>query len=35
MFTINFKGYPNPKDKKLVKTEMILFRTGLTGCQKY
>lgn len=28
MFTINFKGKPNPKDKKLVKLEMIFFRTN-------
>lgn len=28
MFTINFKGKPNPKDKKLVKLEMVFFRTN-------
>ncbi|MFV0329253.1 MAG: phage integrase SAM-like domain-containing protein [Dysgonomonas sp.] len=27
MFTINFKGKPNPKNKKLVKLEMVFFRT--------
>lgn len=28
MFTINFKGKPNPKNKKQVKLEMIFFRTN-------
>lgn len=28
MFTINIKGKPNPKDKKLVKLEMVFFRTN-------
>lgn len=28
MFTINFKGKQNPKDKNLVKIDMILFKTG-------
>lgn len=28
MFTINIKGKSNPKDKNLVKLEMVLFKTG-------
>lgn len=28
MFAINVKGKPNPKDPKMVKLEMIFFKTG-------
>ncbi|MDR1718093.1 MAG: site-specific integrase [Prevotella sp.] len=28
MHTINFKGKPSPKDKNLVKIEMVFFKTG-------
>lgn len=28
MFTINIKGKANPKDPKMVKLEMIIFKTG-------
>lgn len=34
MFTINFKGKPNPKNKQWVKIDMILFRTGYTRVSK-
>lgn len=34
MFTINFKGKPNPKDKNLVKIDMILFKTGYPRVSK-
>lgn len=34
MFTITFKGKPNPKDKNLVKIEMVLFRTGYNRTPK-
>ncbi|KAA6335089.1 hypothetical protein EZS27_016650 [termite gut metagenome] len=34
MYTINFKGKPNPKDKKMVKLEMILFKTGYPRVEK-
>jgi len=34
MFTINFKGKQNPKDKNLVKVDMILFKTGYPRVSK-
>lgn len=34
MFTINIKGKPNPKDLKLVKLEMIFFKTGYNRATK-
>ncbi len=34
MFTINLKGKLNPKDKNLVKLEMVLFKTGYTRVTK-
>lgn len=34
MVTINIKGKPNPKDKKLVKLEMIFFKTGYARVSK-
>ncbi|MBF0575494.1 tyrosine-type recombinase/integrase [Dysgonomonas sp. GY617] len=34
MFTINLKGKSNPKDKNLVKLEMVLFKTGYTRVTK-
>ncbi|NDW11265.1 phage integrase SAM-like domain-containing protein, partial [Dysgonomonas sp. 520] len=34
MFSVNFKGMPNPKDKRLAKIEMILFRTGYNRTPK-
>ncbi|WP_165020632.1 tyrosine-type recombinase/integrase [Dysgonomonas sp. ZJ279] len=34
MFTITLKGKPNPKDKKLVKLEMVFFLTGYTRVSK-
>lgn len=34
MFTINFKGKPDPKDNKLLKLDMILFQTGYPRVSK-
>jgi len=34
MVTINIKGKPNPKDKQLVKLEMIFFKTGYARVSK-
>ncbi len=30
MYTINIRGKQNPKDQKMVKLEMIFFKTGYT-----
>lgn len=34
MFTINIKGKENPKDLKMVKLEMIIFKTGYAHVTK-
>lgn len=34
MFTINIKGKANPKDLKMVKLEMIIFKTGCAWVTK-
>lgn len=34
MFTINIKGKANPKDPKMVKLEMIIFKTGYARVTK-
>lgn len=34
MFTINIKGKENPKDLKMVKLEMIIFKTGYARVTK-
>lgn len=34
MFTINIKGKSNPKDPKMVKLEMIIFKTGYARVNK-
>ena len=34
MFTINIKGKANPKDLKMVKLEMIIFKTGYARVTK-
>lgn len=34
MYTINFKGKPNPKDGKLIKLDMVLFQTGYPRVSK-
>lgn len=34
MFTINLKGKSNPKDSKMVKLEMIIFKTGYARVTK-
>lgn len=34
MFTINIKGKPNPKDPKMVKLGMIIFKTGYARVTK-
>lgn len=34
MFTINIKGKPNPKDKNLVKLEVVFFQTGYARVSK-
>jgi hypothetical protein len=34
MFTINIKGKDNPKDPRLVKLEMVFFRTGYARVTK-
>ena len=34
MFSITFKGKPNPKDKNWVKIEMVLFQTGYNRVPK-
>ncbi len=34
MFTINVKGKPNPKDKKMAKLEMVIFQTGYARVSK-
>lgn len=35
MFTINIKGKANPKDPKMVKLEMIIFKTGYARVTTY
>ena len=34
MYTINIRGKQNPKDKKIVKLEMIFFKTGYARVPK-
>ena len=34
MFTINIKGKANPKDPKMVKLEMVIFKTGYARVTK-
>lgn len=34
MFTINFKGSPNPKNNKLVKIEVVFYRSGYSRVTK-
>jgi len=34
MFTINFKGRPNPKSPNLVKIDMVFFKTGYARVTK-
>lgn len=34
MFTINVKGYRNPRDLEMVKLKLIFFKTGYAGFQK-
>lgn len=34
MYTINIRGKQNPKDQKMVKLEMIFFKTGYTRVPK-
>lgn len=34
MYTVNFKGKPYPKQKSLVKIDMIFFKTGYARASK-